>query len=306
MASVKRSLLLVCTVCLLVACESAPQQQAGAASANAPLKVYTVNYPLAWMAERIAGEHARISLPLPADVDPAFWRPSPEIILEYQQADLILLNGAGYASWTAFASLPADRLVNTSVDFSEQLIRVSGAVQHKHGPAGEHSHGDVAFTVWLDPELAALQARAILEALVHSRPQYEADFVREFELLLDDFRDIDAALAAAFDLVATKIVFSHPVYQYLVRKYGLDADVVTWEPDQVLSAEHLEALPTGDNEAGIKLLVWEAEPLQANRQLLATKGYTSVVFSPVANRPASGDYLQIMQTNIAGLQGVTE
>ena len=63
------------------------------------LTVYVVNYPLQFFAERIGGEHVNVVFPAPADVDPAYWMPDTPTIAAYQQADLILLNGAGYARW---------------------------------------------------------------------------------------------------------------------------------------------------------------------------------------------------------------
>ena len=69
-------------------------------------KLYVVNYPLKYFAERIAGDLADVALPVPKDVDPAFWMPDTETIGEYQEADLILLNGAGYAKWIQIVSLP--------------------------------------------------------------------------------------------------------------------------------------------------------------------------------------------------------
>jgi zinc transport system substrate-binding protein len=138
-----------------------------------PLEIITVNYPLAYFAERILGDHGSVSFPAPADVDPAYWSPAPEIISEYQQADLILLNGAGYAAWTANATLPRSGLVNTTAAITDRLIPVESTVTHTHGPAGDHSHGDTAFTTWLDPGIAIEQARAVLDAVVHARPQHD-------------------------------------------------------------------------------------------------------------------------------------
>ena len=54
-----------------------------------PLTVYTVNYPLQYFTQRIAGDHARVVFQAPADVEPAFWMPDHKTIGEYQQADLI-------------------------------------------------------------------------------------------------------------------------------------------------------------------------------------------------------------------------
>ena len=75
--------------------ESAPEAPAEptAAQTTEALSVYTVNYPLQYLAERIGGDLVEVIFPAPDDVDPAYWAPSPEEIAGYQQADLILLNG---------------------------------------------------------------------------------------------------------------------------------------------------------------------------------------------------------------------
>ena len=78
-------------------------------SAGSALKVYTVNYPLAYFAERIGGDYVEVIFPAPPDIDPAFWTPDGATIGGYQNADLIILNGAGYAKWTEKVSLPVLR-----------------------------------------------------------------------------------------------------------------------------------------------------------------------------------------------------
>ena len=40
---------------------------------------------------------AAVTLPMPNDIDPAFWSPKAADVLALQKADLILLNGANYA-----------------------------------------------------------------------------------------------------------------------------------------------------------------------------------------------------------------
>ena len=76
-----------------------------------PLSVYVVNYPLQYFAERIGGKHVNVSFPAPQGVDPAYWSPDAEVVVAYQEADVILLNGAGYARWVGRASLPYAKLV---------------------------------------------------------------------------------------------------------------------------------------------------------------------------------------------------
>lgn len=55
------------------------------------LTVYVVNYPLQYFAERIAGQHASVVLPVPEDEDPTFWIPDPATITAYQRADPLAL-----------------------------------------------------------------------------------------------------------------------------------------------------------------------------------------------------------------------
>ena len=122
------------------------------------LSLYTVNYPLKYFAERIAGDRATVVFPGPADIDPVFWTPDLETTRDYQGADLVLLNGATYAKWTTKVTLPQSRCVNTSKAFKESYIKVSDGVTHSHGKGGDHSHSGTAFTTWLDLEQAAAQA----------------------------------------------------------------------------------------------------------------------------------------------------
>ena len=67
--------------------------------AQKPLNVYVVNYPLKYFAERIGGDHVEVVFPAPAGIDPVYWIPDIPSIIAYQQADLILINGANYAKW---------------------------------------------------------------------------------------------------------------------------------------------------------------------------------------------------------------
>ena len=70
------------------------------ALAGEKLNVYTENYPLAYFAERVAGDLESVTFP------------APQTVAAYQGADLILRNGADYAKWAAKASLPFSRTVD--------------------------------------------------------------------------------------------------------------------------------------------------------------------------------------------------
>ena len=68
------------------------------------LVVQAPNYPLFYFAERIASDSFEIRYRVDPEVDPAFWEPGDKDILAYQQADIILRNGAKYSSRLLYAT----------------------------------------------------------------------------------------------------------------------------------------------------------------------------------------------------------
>ena len=267
------------------------------------LVIYTVNYPLQYFAQRIAGEHAEVMFPAPNDIDPAFWKPDAATVGAYQRADLILLNGASYAKWISQVSLPRRRQVDTSAVFADRLIKTETGVAHSHGAGDEHAHAGTAFTTWLDPRQAILQADAIKAALIRKRPQAEAEFERNFAALERDLLALDTELKKIFSNARGRtLLASHPVYQYLARAYDLDLHSVLWEPDVFPSEGQWNEL-TGMAEANsAKWMLWEGEPLAESVARLAQMDIGSLVFDPCGNAPEEGDYLDVMRANLARLQ----
>ena len=289
----------------LAACGGAPEQDtpASAPAAETPLIVAVVNYPLAYLAERIGGPHVEVLFSAPAGEDPAHWSPDPEQVAAYQSADLILLNGADYAKWVAQASLPAAKVVDTGAAYADRLIELEETVTHAHGPEGEHAHAGAAFTTWLDPTLALEQARAIAAALVEARPGQEAVFAEGLTSLEADLSTLDTRLETAAGVIGEDpLVFSHPVYQYLERRYELNGRSVHWEPDSEPSDRQWHELESLLTQHPARWMIWEGEPLASVVARLEEHGLTSVVFDPCGNRPDDGDFLSVMGSNVDRLE----
>jgi zinc transport system substrate-binding protein len=269
------------------------------------LVIYTVNYPLAYFAERIGGELVDVHFPAPASEDPAFWSPDTDTIAAYQAADLILLNGAGYAKWVDRSALPTSRLVTTSDGFTDRLLPVEGTVTHSHGPEGEHEHGGYAFTTWLDPELAIRQARMIAAAIALERPEREPEIQQRMDALSKDLVNLDSRLGVAAETIDDEpLLFSHPVYQYLINRYKLSAVELHWEPDEVPDNHAWDHLDEMLETHPAKWMLWEGEPLETIVRGLEERGISSLVFDPCGNRADGGDYLDIMATNAAAMETI--
>ena len=249
----------------------------GISQAGDKLVVYVVNYPLKYFAERIGGNHVKVVFPAPADEDPAYWMPDAKTITDYQRADLIMLNGANYAKWASKVSLPRFRLVNTSATFKDRYIVTAEVLTHSHGPEGKHAHESLAFTTWMDLELAAMQAKAIKDALTRKIPKQKDAFQKNYKALEKDLIALDRDIKSVVSKDPSKaLLVSHPVYDYFARRYGLNIKSVHWEPDEMPSAGQWsrEKRSVRCRYTDVGILLTRVEPGFCSRQhrLLAAPG----------------------------------
>ena len=306
MNNMRQIIFVLCTA--LAACEQQPAETVlNGASQNAASIVMASNYPLYFFAHELVGDSgAPIDIRFPERMgDPANWEPDSAAITGLQNARLILLNGAGYELWLGWVTLPGDRLLDTSVEFTDRLIPLLEESVHQHGPAGEHSHTGTAFTVWLDPSLAIQQAQAIEHALSALAPDHAQSFKTNLAILLERLKSLDRDQQQAFQALAGQaLIFSHPVYQYLQARYGLNGLSLHWEPEEYPGPRAWIDLHEILSRHPATLMLWEDEPLAETRKQLQQSGIRSVPFHTASNRPASGDYFDVMNANLERLKGV--
>jgi zinc transport system substrate-binding protein len=293
--------LLLLPLFLLAACK--PATPSAAPSATGKPKVVSANYPLHAFASRLGGEAIEAVFPAPADEDPAFWQPDDTALATFQQADLILLNGATYSKWAEKASLPTSRSIDTSVAFKDRYIQIQEATTHSHGPAGEHSHAGTAFTTWIDFSQAVQQADAVRAALGRLLPDQAAAIDERFNNLKSELEALDARLLKLGERLAkVPLVASHPVYQYWARRYGFNLQAVHWEPETVPDDAALAELQSLLAKHPAKWMIWEGDPAQESVAKLQAIGMQSVVFAPCGNQPDEGDFFSVMAANVEALE----
>jgi len=269
--------------------------------------VYTVNYPLQYFASRIAGDLVQVEFPAPAGIDPAFWTPDEATLLRYQQADLILLNGAGYAHWLDTVSMPVNRLVDTTRELADQYIYSGEVTTHAHGPAGEHSHERLAATTWLDMNMAVGQARSVARALAELIPDQKQILTRNLSQLVGDLERLDSDLRNIGAVFGDRpLLASHPVYQYFSRRYTFNLQSVHWEPGEVQPVSEWQQLGVRLEKFPARWMIWEMPPLPETADALERLGIAPVVYYTISNRPAQGDFISVMRDNITSLKRIIE
>lgn len=304
--STRNTLIISALLAVVTACDQHKSRQGAVTKMDDALPVvYAVNYPLEYFARRIGGHEIKVVFDAPKDVDPAFWQPTDDQIASMQNAGLILMNGASYSKWADKASLPEAKVLDTSSAFQGKFIVMKNAVSHSHGKQGEHSHDGISFTTWIDFQQAIMQADAICEACKSLKPNAEAveQFALNFDAIKIDLLALDTRmLDVGKKLAGRPVVASHPVYHYWARRYGINLQTVLWEPEEVPTEAQIEDLKKILAAHPAKLMIWEGEPAKESVEKLKALGLDSVVFSPCANSPATGDFLSVMRDNVAAME----
>ncbi|MFI4881502.1 MAG: metal ABC transporter solute-binding protein, Zn/Mn family [Phycisphaerales bacterium JB064] len=269
--------------------------------------VLTTFYPTQYFAEHISGGLVPVRCLLPADEDPIFWKPDADTIGQYQNAKLVITNGAEFEKWVAGAALPRGRTVSSLSN--DALQQAGGAITmegstHSHGAAGEHTHEGVDGHTWVSPKLAVIQARRIAEAMSNAWPEHAEAFKANLGALVEDLEMLQTSLEDLTTAVKRhRVLASHPAYNYLARDLGWDVTNFDFDPESEDVAgivADVRAAIEGDTSV---IMLWEGEPTDAIRDALRDElGVTSVLFSPAEGVPDEGDYMDVMRANLDRLR----
>lgn len=277
------------------------------------LKVATTFYPLTEFTKRIGGEEIEVFCYLPEGEDAIFWKPTSEILQKYQQADLIIINGAEFEKWVNTASLPTRKVVNTSLSFKKQWVKFANATTHSHGDEGEHSHEGIDGHTWVSPVFAKIQAEEIQKALSKARPEKKEFFEKNFQALASELDGFDQAFKQLAQKAQGKtLAASHPAYNYLSVSYGFVIKSFDFDPEEIPEEKQIEPLLKLVKEKQLKYLIWESFPAPEVEKFFKEKANLNAVeFSPVENleltaQSAGKTYFSIFKENLAHLEKVLE
>ena len=289
--------LVMALMLMTIACCGRTESRVPSSTLNS---VLTTFYPTEYFASRISGGLVPVECPLPEGQDPASWEPDAAPLERFQNAGLVILNGASFEQWTRLASLPFSRTCDSAAGFAADFISFE-SVKHRHGSEGEHSHEGTDGHTWLDPVNGRLQADAILLAMSRRWPEHEKAFRDNAERLFADLAKLDDRLKAISQAGPLRVVASHPAYNYIGRRYGWELRNIDLPPDGPFSDGTRETLSS--REAVGTVLLFESDPSAAVVAALKDARIVHTTFSPcesldAASRTAGMSYLTVMNDNI--------
>lgn len=261
------------------------------------VQVAAAFYPLAYVAERVGGDHVDVTNLTTPGGEPHDLEPSVTVTAEITEADLVLYE-KGFQ--------PA---VDAAVDETARgdLLDAADVVDltsfRDHGVDSDEL--DPHF--WLDPLLVADVAEAVADQLTDLDPDHAEDYSANAADLVSDLRELDRQYTGGLaGCTRTTVVVSHDAFGYLQR-YGLDMEaIVGLSPEAEPTPSDLARLQRLIHDDGVTTVFSETiVSAKAADSLAEATGAESAVLDPIeglTDRTADEDYLSLMRANLAALE----
>ncbi|WP_134765863.1 metal ABC transporter substrate-binding protein [Nocardioides sp. 1609] len=304
-----RRLLIPCALLLATTgCSAFADDQAGGDGAPS---VVTAFYPLQYVADRVAGEHADVENLTTAGKEPHDLETTVKETAMIAEAALVVHEKDFQP---AVDDAVEQNATGDVLDAAEVVgLQPFSEEGHEHEEEGHteddgHDHeGDLDPHFWLDPIRMADLGDAVADALAEIDPDHADDFAANAAALRTDLEEVDRAYT---DGLATcersTIVVSHDAFGYL-GKYGVEvAPVAGLSPDAEPTPAVLARLQELIDEDGITTVFNErlASP-RFVESLADDTGIETAVLDPIeglTDETADDDYLSLMTSNLAALQ----
>jgi zinc transport system substrate-binding protein len=307
MIPMRRSLLpllgLVVATPFLAACGAV-----GANDAGAP-RVVASFYPLQYVAERVAGDHAEVEALTTPGQEPHDLELTFKKSVEVAEADVVVyLSGFQPAVDDAVAQGDSEHVVDAAEVADLHPATESEEEHASHADGEEHESGDLDPHFWLDPTRLGSVAEAVEQQLAEADPGHADDYAANLAALEDDLTALDDELRAGLqDCRIDTVVVSHNAFAYFAERYGLHVESINgMTPDAEPSPAHLAQLSDLIESEGITTVFSET---LATRELADTLagdlGLETAVLDPLeglADADSGEDYLSLMRGNLAALQ----
>jgi ABC-type Zn uptake system ZnuABC Zn-binding protein ZnuA len=218
-----RITVLIC-VCSLAACQSSATSgssstQAGSASTR---NVLAVESFLADIAQNVAGERLAVDPLIPLGLDPHGFEPTPQDVARVAEAQILIVNGAGFEEWLQeiLDNAGGERLV---IEASAGLaMREPRAGEEVHAGEEEPEHeGDPHF--WLDPNQVIGYVANIRDGLSQADPEGAAIYAQNASDYTTKLKELDAWIAGQVEQIPPErrlLVTNHESFGYFADRYG--------------------------------------------------------------------------------------
>ena len=268
---------------------------------NTDLDVAAAVYPLAYVAEQVAGSHGEVLLLTAPGVEPHDLELSPAVVKRLRDMDVVFY-------LERFQPAIEDAVDSTGAWAIgvEQMVEI-----HDHSDSDHDGHPDVAENehdshFWLDPLLLADFGFAVANEYGRLDITHADGYLRRARDLEEDLLALDAEFTAGLaDCERTTILVSHEAFGFLATRYGLtQVGLAGLSPDAEPSPARIRQIRSIAAQTGATTVFSETLVDPSVAQALASDaGLEVAVLDPIEGLfDDDDDYLIVMRRNLAALE----
>jgi manganese/zinc/iron transport system substrate-binding protein len=171
------------------------------------------------LARAIGGEHVDVITLMGPGVDPHLFKASESNVIDLIDADLILYSGLHLeGNLGEVLEQASERIPTTAITagIPEDLLIM---------PSDDSFYGNPDPHFWFDPELWALAADEVADALAREDPEDAESYLANAAAYKDEVMALDAWAAEQFADIPEQsrvLVTAHDAFGYLGRRYGIE------------------------------------------------------------------------------------
>jgi len=216
--TMKKKYFLIIFSLFFIACGSNSQDT------EVPVKIITTLFPQYDFTKQITLEKANVELIIPPGIEPHSFEPTPQEIIEIQNADLFIYTSKYMEPWAyrLIENLQSKKPLIVDVSQNIKLLSIHNEhIDHLHDHKGTHQKHSFDPHIWTEPENAKIIVQNIVHGLIKINPKdslyYQANaekYLKKLDSLSMQFDDLFAHTKK--DIM---IFGGHFAFRYLAKKY---------------------------------------------------------------------------------------
>jgi zinc transport system substrate-binding protein len=292
------------------------------AGAGDGVTVAAAFYPLSYAADRVAGDHAEVTLLTQPGGEPHDLELTVRETAEISESDLVVYEAEFQPAVDDAVEQNADGAVLDAAEAVDLLHFDESEDEHAaHAEDGgdedggdehaedehDHDHGEFDPHFWHDPLRMSDLGDALAEDLAEIDPDNADAYRANAEDLRADMTEIDEQFATGLaDCERDSVVVSHDAFSYL-EKYGLHFESIAGlSPDSEPTPAHLGELQDLIRTDGITTVFTERlAPAEWSEPLATDLGIDTAVLDPIeglTDETSDEDYASLMASNLEALR----
>ncbi|MEV6613923.1 metal ABC transporter substrate-binding protein [Streptomyces sp. NPDC051051] len=296
---------------------SACSTDSAAAGGTGKFDVVASFYPMAFLAERIGGDHVNVTSLTEPGQEPHDLEISARQRTQLEKSDAALFLKGLQPSVDEAVTQSGIRTkidATTLTTLEEHGSEVGGhAAEHEdeHAAEDEHEHEETGGKdphIWLDPVKYAEVAEGVGKAFEKADPDHAADYRKNTADLVTELGALDTEFKNGLAATKTKVfITTHAAFGYLAERYGLTEEAISGlDPESEPSAARVKELEKMAKADGVTTVFYETLVSDKTARTVARDANLETdVLDPVegiTDKSRGTDYFAVQRANLKALQ----